>query len=294
MDRNIYKYNMAITTIDIPNRPNVIEFENEFDRFLEFFMDLQRVERKKELLKTDKVIYLEEYTKNQRNDINIYYLKFVSLKYNQAREVLNKETLESRGVLKDINDGDKELNHVVIKEYAGNIKAAFEYNYYGLQRLETIIGYLNDKIEEYFKTLNIDRYYMLEAHPEINRDFIRELNRMTQINAATIVIETNRLGNTLFGNLSGRQDVKDEVEITLKKAKRKNISREIIEQYYNNNIDNNGIKRMYILGKNENNKVRLDTEEMKQKEKITVEENHFGEINSNEIFRKLEEYLMEV
>lgn len=294
MDRNIYKYNMAITTIDIPNRPNVIEFENEFDRFLEFFMDLQRVERKKELLKTDKVIYLEEYTKNQRNDINIYYLKFVSLKYNQAREVLNKETLESRGILKDINDGDKELNHVVIKEYAGNIKAAFEYNYYGLQRLETIIGYLNDKIEEYFKTLNIDRYYMLEAHPEINRDFIRELNRMTQINAATIVIETNRLGNTLFGNLSGRQDVKDEVEITLKKAKRKNISREIIEQYYNNNIDNNGIKRMYILGKNENNKVRLDTEEMKQKEKITVEENHFGEINSNEIFRKLEEYLMEV
>ena len=72
----------------------------------------------------------------------------VSLKYNQAREVLNKNTLESKGWLKTRDDGDKEYNHIVVVEKENVIKAAFENNYYGLQSLGTVISYINDMTDE--------------------------------------------------------------------------------------------------------------------------------------------------
>ncbi len=294
MDRNIYKYNVKIIGIDIPNKPTKIEFNIEFENFLDYLMDLPKEERRKEFLKSEKVVYLEEYQKlEEQNNRNIYYLKFVSLKYNQTREVLNKDTLESKGRLKDINDGDKEYNHVVIVKHNSKIKAAFEYNYYGLQNLGTVISYLNDMCSMYFSNLGIDKYYYLEAHNEVNREFLDELNRMIKINTATIVIESDRLGSTDFGNLSGREEIRNEVEVTLKKARKSNIPKDIIEHYYNSKVNDNGIKRIYVSGRNETNKVKLDTEEMKQKEKITLSENPFGEVNSNEMFEKLKEYLME-
>lgn len=294
MDRNIYKYNIGVVGIDVPNKPERIEFNIEFKNVLDYLMNLPKEERRKEFLKNEKVVYLEECQKlEEENNINIYYLKFVSLKYNQTREVLNKDTLESKGRLKDINDGDKEYNHVVIIECDRKIKAAFEYNYYGLQSLGMIISYLNDMCSIYFNNLGIDKYYFLEAHNEVNREFIEELNRMTKINAATIVVDSDRLGNTDFGNLSGREEVKNEIEVTLKKARKSNIPKDIIQNYYNNKMIDNGIKRIYVSGRNSISKVKLDTEEMKQKEKISVPENAFGEIDSNIMFEELKKYLME-
>ena len=293
MDRNIYKYNIEVCGIDVPTKPARIEFNVEFENLLNYLISLPKEERKQELLKCEKVIFLEEYEKKEEaNDMNVYFLKFVSLKYNQTREVLNKDTLESRGRLKEISDGDKECNHVVIVEQGRKIKAAFEYNYYGLQRLETIISYLNDMCVSYFNSIGIDKYYYLEAHNEVSRNFINELNRMTKINVATIVIESNRLGNTDFGNLAGREEVNSEIEITLRKARRNNnIPKDIIRQYYDNKNEN-GIKRIYVSGRNSTNKVKLDTEEMKQKEKITIIANAFGEVDSNEMFESVKEYLM--
>lgn len=294
MEKNIYKYNMQVVGVDVPSKPMKIEFSQEIEKVFDFLMSLPKENRRIELFKLEKVIYLEEYMKKENKDnMNIYYLKFVSLKYNQTREVLNKNTLESKGRLKEIDDGDKEYNHIVIIENNQRIKVAFEYNYYGLQSLGTVVSYINDMATRYFQEIGIDKYYYLEAHNEVNKEFLSELNKMTKINIATIVVDSKRLGNTDFGNLSGREEVKDEISITLRKARKSNIPKDIIEEYYNKKQSNNDIKRIYVMGRNEINKVKLDTEEMKQKVKLSISTNTFGEINSEDMFEGLKKYLME-
>lgn len=240
MERNVYKYNIEVNVIDIPSRPIQIEVKDEIENVLDFLTSIPIEERRVELCNQEKVIYLEEYVKKEINNMTIYFLKFVSLKYNQTREVLNKDTLESKGRLKDVNDGDKEYNHIAIGVKNGRIKAAFEYNYYGIQGLGTIISYINDMVTKYFEEIGIDKYYYLEAHNEVHREFLEELNKMRKINAATIVVTSERFGNTEFGDLSGREEIKDEIEITFKRAKRRYIPKAIIEEYYNK-------KRMMML-----------------------------------------------
>lgn len=294
MDRNIYKYNVEINRIDLPTAPSKIDFDVELKMLLNYITSLPKEERRKELLKSEKVMYLEEYKIfNEKNNVSVFYLKFASLKYNQTREVLNKDTLESKGRLKEINDGDKEYNHIVIIKHDKIVKAAFEYNYYGMQTLSSIISYLNDMCFNYFKNKGLDRYYYLEAHNEVSKEFIEELNKMKSINSTTLVIESERLGNTDFGNLSGRNEIKEEVEITFKKAKKSTIPKDIIEQYYEKKNNNEGVKRIYVLGRNSTNKVKLDTKEMKQKETISVKTNSFGEVDSDEMYEGLKKYLME-
>lgn len=293
MERNVYKYNIEVNVIDIPSRPIQIEVKDEIENVLDFLTSIPIEERRVELCNQEKVIYLEEYVKKEINNMTIYFLKFVSLKYNQTREVLNKDTLESKGRLKDVNDGDKEYNHIAIGVKNGRIKAAFEYNYYGIQGLGTIISYINDMVTKYFEEIGIDKYYYLEAHNEVHREFLEELNKMRKINAATIVVTSERFGNTEFGDLSGREEIKDEIEITFKRAKRRYIPKAIIEEYYNKKKNDDAIKRIYVSGRNETNKIKLDTEEMKQKVKLSVSANIFGEIDSDNMFEQLENYLME-
>ena len=162
-----------------------------------------------------------------------------------------------------------------------------------MQTLSSIISYLNDMCFNYFKNKGLDRYYYLEAHNEVSKEFIEELNKMKSINSTTLVIESERLGNTDFGNLSGRNEIKEEVEITFKKAKKSTIPKDIIEQYYEKKNNNEGVKRIYVLGRNSTNKVKLDTKEMKQKETISVKTNSFGEVDSDEMYEGLKKYLME-
>ena len=290
MERNVYKFNFEINGVNIPSKPTIIDFNFEFGRVMNYIMLLPKEGRRIDLSKSKKVIYLENFKYEQIENKNVYYMKFVSLKYNQTREVLNKETLESKGRLKDLDDGDKECNHLVIVECNNIVKAAFEYNYYGINSFGNIIRYLNDMCELFFKSIDTDKYFILTAYNEVNSDFLQELRKMKKINFATIVIEANRLGNTDFGNIAGRDEIKDEIELTFRKEKKHNISADIIENYYNEK--NNGIKRIYVSGRNSNNTVKLDTEAMKEKVRISVSANTFGEINSADMFESLKNYLL--
>ena len=293
MEKNIYKYDVSITKIEIPSKPAKIIINEELKNVLEFIRLLSNESRRIDLKKREKVIYLEEYkNKIDEKGNNIYYLKMVSLKYNQAREVLNKNTLESKGWLKSRDDGDKEYNHIVIVEKENVIKAAFENNYYGLQSLGTVISYINDMADEYFKSKGIDKYYFLTANNEISKDFLEELEKMRVINSATMVIERERLGGTDFGELANREELRDEVELTFKRTRKKYIPPNIIKEYYNKKSEN-GIKRIYLQGRSNINKVKIDTQEMKEYIKINVKENINGDVDSEEMFTKLYNYIME-
>ena len=80
MDRNIYKYNVEINRIDLPTAPSKIDFDVELKMLLNYITSLPKEERRKELLKSEKVMYLEEYKIfNEKNNVSVFYLKFASL-----------------------------------------------------------------------------------------------------------------------------------------------------------------------------------------------------------------------
>ena len=290
MDRTIYKHNIDFSVIKTNNIPNIIYSSEELKKLFEFINNLSKGKKKYEISKSYKVLYLDKYMYEKEDDINYYYLKFVSLKYNHAREVENKDSLESKGVLKDKNDGDREYNHIIIREKNGKINAAFEYNYFGIISFSQIIIYLNDMISKYFDAIKKPQLFHLESSFEVNPDFIKELYKINKINAITLVVSKERIGTTIFGKSANRDEVLEDVEVKLKLNKKKPIPLKSIEEFYQERKEGK-IKSIKIMGRNSNGKIRLDSEELKEKRIITVHEDELGQPKSSEVFHYMLKYI---
>jgi len=295
--RIIYKYDVGINFIRIGKVPEGITLATELNRILNYITNLEPNEKKMDFVSEERVIYLEEYKKQIIDEKELYYAKFVSAKYNQVREVINKDTLESRGRLKNQVDGDKEINHVVFYYDKKKLTAAFEYNDFGIVNLNKIIDYLNCFIKSYFKQKGMVQYIArFECHNIVNRDFITELKELKEITTATFIVSKKSFDCTDFAEIAGRDEIKTDIAITFKRSRRNGkIPYEYIKKYYDKmDLEDSEIRKIYIEGMEENKShVKFNTDEMKERIEMYVKLNTYGEVESNDIFLKQRKYLME-
>lgn len=290
----IYKYDIGIDLINVPNKPKEIKIAEEFKKILDYINGLELKKRKIDFSSEQKVLYLEKFEESDIEGKKLYYAKFASAKYNQVREVIDKNTLKSRGRLKKINDGDKEINHVVFFYNNNCLTAAFEYNDFGILNLNKIIEYINNFIFKYFESQKETPYIRgFECHNVVNRNFIEELENLKTITMAKFIVRKTMLNSTDFAEISGRNEIKNEIEIIFKRSRKNSkIPTEDIKNCYNQ-MNLNMITKIYIEGMEKNNNhIRFNTEEMKEKIEKQVKINIFGEVISDDIFGKLKEYLV--
>ena len=291
-------YDIDMAVANSSETPQDININTELKKMLDFIINLNIMERTIDFKDVEKVIYLESYSEEEILNNKLYYLKFVSLKYNQVREVINSKTGESKGRLKEIYDGDKEINHVVFLWNKRKMLSAFEYNNYGLFSLNKIILYINLFIEKYFESKKMFQYLLsFQESNVVSKDFIEELNNVKTITMANIFISKKMLDATPFRKVSGRDEIKDEIKIVFKRDKRNTeIPKETIKEFYSlMNEDNKYITKIQLKGYMESNNshIKLDTEEIKDRVEIDVLTNTYSEIDSEDIFKKMRKYLME-
>lgn len=289
----VYFYYLNIQAIvRLRNDPswNNNSFINSFSSMLEWLANLSLIERKYDFTRDEKIIWLESY---QNLGHGNYNLIFKSAKYNHVRNVIDTEIMRNRGAIKQRFDGDEEKTHLCIRfsQNQDSFLGIHESNYYGMG-IGKILYYLNDKLNSFAEISNAQLIFTLSKEIMPGDDFLSELRNMTKISLLKLTIEKEDF-NDDFLCFAQRANIKDTVDLVIKKA-RKNIDipKSLIRNYYNNMHEDNVIKRIVAEGANPSGPIRLDTELIKMKQSFKVNTVTItNEIDSNMFFEAVEDFL---
>lgn len=271
----------------------ISDFIALFSEVLEALSKEELINRKHDFISDEKVIWLDSYKNLKNGNFNLI---FKSAKYNHIRNVIDTKIMLEKGAIKEQVDGDEEKTHLCIRYSKGqsNFICIHESNYYGMA-IGRIIRYLNEKIESHRIETKGNCIYTIEKENMICDDFLEELRKMRKISLLKITVERQDLKDD-FLRLSGRDDVNDNIDISIGKIKRnKNIPKSLVSEYYNDMQNEKKIKRIVAEGSNESGFFRLDTELIKMKQRLSVDTiSVTNEIDSNEFFKKAQELLEEM
>lgn len=196
---------------------------------------------------------------------------------------------------KDKNEGDEEKQHILIKHYDGYNKAILVF-----EKIigAVTVGILEKKInKEFHNTYPHLNDYEISISPVPSPEFLEELAHMNKISLLKVTIDREKA--TIDEDITFSEDnvCRDEVDMIFKPFPKLSLSKSGVKNYYKKYIDNKStgkVLRIVVEGKNENNRVRLDTEGMRLSKYISTELDNDGLIDTDKIFIKYEKLVNEV
>jgi len=251
-------------------------------------MQKERIERKHDFASKEKTIWLEEFSDLGNGAFDIV---FMSARYNRSRNVINTETMEEKGMLKQPEDGDEEKTHFCIRLNPGQDRflTVNEQNFDGVT-VNEIQWYLNQQLEAYQIETAADCLYSVDFEIVLSRDFLTELRKMKKINFLTLTIDkTDPLCND-FLRLAGRDGVRDTVEICLhkKRGKGNDIPFDLIEEYFNDTGALKRIRKISVQGSSVAGSLKIDTDSIQLKHGIEVRAiGTTNEVDSSDFFSQI-------
>lgn len=229
-----------------------------------------RVERKHDFASREKTIWLENFTDLGNGNFDIV---FMSARYNRSRNVINTETMEQKGMLKQPKDGDEEKTHFCIRFKQGKDRfiTINERNSDGIT-INEIKWYLNQQFEEYHVQFNTAFSYSIDFDIILSKDFLSELKKMKKINLLTLTVDKSDPLCSDFLRLAGRDSIKDTINISLgkKRGKGNDIPIDLIEEYFNETGFQKRIKKISVQGSNSEGSLKIDTDSIQLKHSLEV------------------------
>ena len=91
---------------------DIEQIKESFSNFLEYVLDKELTVRKKNIINSEKIIWLDSYENLKDGNYNLI---FKSAKYNHVRNEIDTETMTEHGTRKNPQDGDEEKTHLCIR-----------------------------------------------------------------------------------------------------------------------------------------------------------------------------------
>ena len=290
MQRTIIVFNIYVTRDD--NSKRELKLEDHFSDFLEDLSKQSIIDRRKKCSQEHKVLYLDSF--EHKEDEHVINVRMKSAKYDSRRNVIDTETMKSRGILKGENDGDEETNHLGLKFVdEENILVLFESNYYGIG-FGRIVQYWESFIKKYHKKLKQKGNYGMQYKNVVSKDFLAALEKAGRIKAVTLTVDQENIAVSEIKALSGRNDLNSDVNIIVKPASEGrsilgNTVKDFFKMYRD---DNTQIKRIMVDADTPNKEpLVFDTEQMKKKIVINVDGTGTNEVNTDSIYARFLEEL---
>lgn len=274
----IYFHNLFMTYSTNRNvipKPSIDDCVDFFAKSLTYTLSSPVQDRKIDFTADEQIVWLSDYkvTKKFLKDGHVmttFKITIKSAKYNQVRNVRNTDTMEEKGLLKEVRDGDDESTHFLISHITGrnNLICVRESNYYGI-RIGKFTQYLRKQMEAYRASINgsFDFWFDHEIFP--SDAFLEGLKDMRKVTVLT-VYTVKSVANT-FIDLSERDDLRDESQLVLRNPRRgKYIRAQTIKDYYSAMSENQDILRITAHGQRYGIPFTLDTEGSQMKTEITV------------------------
>lgn len=283
---------LDLTTMKVRMRQNepLEDFESDLVAVCEYTTNLEKKLRKKDFEKAKKIVYLDYQEYDKEN--NILYLRFKSARYAKSREVIDTETLSSRGILKKLKDGDEEKTHVVIKfDRDDNAVCIFEKNSDGIG-VGQLFEYLNDRIIKYHSVQGDNIYYSIVFANIVSKEFLEALDNVKRIKGVTLTVNQQDLSVSETKSFAGKGDLSEDVDLYFKPAaKGKSITSDTVKEFYKlYNNRNRKVKRITVKADDkQESAISFDTEKIKEKVRVEVEETVTGEVRESSIKSKMVE-----
>lgn len=294
MKVSLYVYDIEEKKIRGNNVFDVNDFERDFCDIMKDLMSKNDLERKFDFKDEKKIMYLNKYIYSENTHTMI--LEFISAKYANVRNVVDTDTLvQNKSKKKDVKDGDEEYTRMIIKfegEKSREATCILQINANGVS-ISKIKQYLNEKIHEYHKSIDMIRY-KLEIYNKVSDEFLQALSSVNRISALKLVVNTEDVEVSEFKDFSELNDIRDNIELMMKPAGRGGrIKKETVKKFYDMYKNNrSSIKKIWVNTHDmENNPLSFDTEKVKEKIRIEVNENVSGEPEEIDIINALRRYI---
>lgn len=290
MQRTLVVYNIYVARDE--NSKKAYLLEEDFTNFLTDLSKQSIVDRKKNCAQEHKILYLDSF--EHQKEEHILNVRMRSARYASRRNVIDTETMKSRGILKRENDGDEETNHLGLKFIdEENILVLFESNYYGIG-FGRIVHYWESFIKKYHKKIEQKGSYGMQYKNVVSKDFLAALEKAGRIKAVTLTVDQEDISVSELKALSGRNDLNSDVNIVLKpvgegKSILGNTVKDLFKIY---NDDGKKIKRITVDADTPNKEpLHFDTEQMKEKIVIEVDGTVTSEVDTGSIYARFSEEL---
>lgn len=281
---------LELTTMKVRMRHNepLEDFESDLVAVCTYTTTLEKKLRKKDFEKAKKIVYMDYHEYDEIN--NILYLRFKSAQYAKCREVIDTDTLSSRGVLKNPKDGDEETTRLVIKfEENDNAVCVFERNSDGIG-VGQLFEYLNDRIIKYHNVQRDNVYYSIMHVNIVSQEFLTALDNVKRIKGVTLTISQQDLSVSEAKAFAGKDDLSEDVDLLFKPAsKGKSITSDTVKDFYKlYNRKNRKVKRITVKADDkQESAISFDTEKVKEKVVVEVGETVTGEVREESIKEKM-------
>lgn len=291
----VYVYYVTIekqkNSTDTSSKYNIEEIVNAFTKNLEFTISQELTERKVDNTAIDKVIWLDSFSDLKNGNYNLI---FKSAKYNHVRNEIDTVNMTPLGQRKRPQDGDEEKTHLCIRLADGQMRflAIHESNHYGIS-IKGIVDYINSQFEKLNEQSDEDVLYRASYEIVPSEEFLIRLKKAKTMHALRLEVDREVFKDD-FWSLSGRNDIRDTVEVVLKRPRGTKIFPEnLIKAYYNNMQSDSRIKSITVSGRGSaNDSMEISTDLIKMKHCISVEcEDVTFEVRSSDFFLKAQGFI---
>ena len=284
MKRTLYYYYLSGEKKPAKKYKMPENLKNDIKDSAELILEKPKNDRKKDVKSKKKIIYLADI--KNLEDENTIILEFISAKYARIRTVIDTNTLKEQELKKNgRDDGDEESVSIGIKFLENNEAiCVYEYNR-DAAGFQLLIQYLQ---EEILKDKNDGIGYKLKTEQKVSKDFLAALKKTEKITAVKITVDSEDATASEIKEISGRSDLSEDVEIIYKPSG-KNILTNTVKKFFEiYNDSQRKIKKVYVESKGENgNPLHFDTEEMREKEILDVEETYSGEVDKGDLYDQM-------
>ncbi|TAF75813.1 MAG: hypothetical protein EAZ53_05025 [Bacteroidetes bacterium] len=284
MARKRRKIGFYYLTVSIDNYDKQVVF----NQIITYIKDLPRASKKFNL-GDNKFCVLDSVTP-YLND-NRYKIVFKSATHSFRPNLIHQQTIDERENPKQIQEGEIEKTHILIKAINGDLVVIFEKHLGGIG-MNQLVKYLNNFTSQFQRDQNLESFRF--GHEIIVKDdFLEEIANLNRVTSAEIYVDKQILGGDALNFSNRTNQVKHEVVVSVKANNRSSISEFANDLYASFNGGENRINKIRLVGKNhDNNDVVIKTDFIERQEYINPEMNtETGEISTHDIFTEMENVL---
>lgn len=254
--------------------------ENSVKELLSYIIGLPREERKFEL-GNNKFMFLDTYTVT--NDGRKCRIILKSATHSYRPNLLHKDTIEERENPKQLEEGEIEKTHLVMK-FNNTVNFIQEKRNTGVH-ITQFISYIN-QFSHQIPNNPIIRYgYEIV----VKENFLEEIDRLGRVVNTQVVVDKQMLGSDALNFSDNIDSVKHDVIVEVRAKNRDSIKNFVQDVFTNINGGTRSVTKIRVVGKNDYNQdVILNTDFIERQEYITAEYRHgTGELVSDDVFTKM-------
>lgn len=266
---------------------------------LEYIGSIGVKDKKKKFynLRDNKFCFIDYVNTTKLDENNIVYCGvFKSARSDFRPNLINKRTGNERVNPKEMNEGDIEKTHFLVKLSKTNneVYLFLEKNFMGISP-SVFVNYITQFTTTYLKNIEQQKNFHIHKTDILMNNFLTEVERLSRTTLAEVYFDKRLLGSEALDFSNRTISLRKDIVLTAKASIKESITEVGIDFWNKMQHKDSLISRVRIKGIDENNNsILLDTSLLCRQEYVSVDlDSRTGEVNSDQLLSRLQKMAKE-